>query len=156
MHGDFPVAFVYTFDSQAAEFWQPKLTVAGYDSLFVPRTSFLRPRAGPSAEGVLLCWDRDQFSLARSEEVHLNDQFQEVRVDSPIPREKKKARAKGWGPILRHFSRKLIISKCVFFACSSVRQPLCLLLSSPVSALVSLARWLVGGIDWPLHQTYFF
>jgi hypothetical protein len=87
--GDFPVAFAYTFDSQAAEFWQPKLTVAGYDSLFVPRTSFLRPRAGPSAEGVLLCWDRDQFSLARSEEVHLNDQFQEVRVDSPITREKK-------------------------------------------------------------------
>jgi hypothetical protein len=92
MHGDFPVAFAYTFDSQAAEFWQPKLTVAGYDSLFVPRTSFLRPRAGPSAEGVLLCWDRDQFSLARSEEVRLNDQFQEVRVDSPTPRGKERER----------------------------------------------------------------
>ena len=48
------------------QFWLPRLGLGGYDAAFHRRTSHGRPR-GPTAEGVLVAWDRDLFSLAKTE-----------------------------------------------------------------------------------------
>lgn len=64
------------------EFWQPNLTLSGYDSVFVRKTNKQRPRS-PLAEGVLVAWHRDQFNLVRSKPVELNDLYEEVKSRDP-------------------------------------------------------------------------
>mmetsp|Transcript_40488 Transcript_40488/g.52140 ORF Transcript_40488/g.52140 Transcript_40488/m.52140 type:complete len:552 (+) Transcript_40488:118-1773(+) len=67
-----------------AEFWKDQLTTSGYDVLFHPRTSQVKPRSR-TAEGVLVAWSRDLFTLFRSEAVDLNDQFESLKaVDAPL------------------------------------------------------------------------
>jgi hypothetical protein len=59
------------------DFWKDELTNAGYDVVFHPRTSKVKPRS-KTAEGVLIAWSRDLFTLFRSETVDLNDQVIKV------------------------------------------------------------------------------
>ena len=44
------------------------------------RTQKVRPRS----EGVLVAWNRDLFSLFRSEGINFNDQFEELRSRDPV------------------------------------------------------------------------
>jgi hypothetical protein len=52
----------------------------GYDSVYHPRTTKVRPRS----EGVLVAWNRDRFNLFRSQPINFNDQFEELRGRDPV------------------------------------------------------------------------
>ena len=62
------------------EFWQPALSSNGWDSIFVQRTSAIRPRA----EGVVIAWARDYFQLIRSKSVEFNDNVENLYQDDPV------------------------------------------------------------------------
>lgn len=51
------------------EFWQPNLNKRGYDMIFSARATKTRPRSA-QCEGVLVAWNRDLFTLFRSEVSH--------------------------------------------------------------------------------------
>lgn len=66
------------------DFWKDQLTNSGYDVVFHPKTSKVKLRS-KTAEGVLIAWSRDLFTLFRSETVDLNDQFEALKViDGPL------------------------------------------------------------------------
>lgn len=67
-----------------SDFWKVQLANSGYDVVFHPKTSKVKLRS-KTAEGVLIAWSRDLFTLFRSETVDLNDQFEALReIDGPL------------------------------------------------------------------------